>query len=225
MTTRTITVVTSNLGRGVSLDEFKENVDRIEAKVPGQHRFFGFQEVDEADLPAEMAYLRHKFRKTHRFVGSKTAVPIAIPRTFTVARRQITFASSGVAEFSPHRQLVQAVVYPNGHPDAKSVAANIHLGRNVAELFEARRDATAVVKKRLEHWQSKNLAAWLTADLNAVKFKKLNDNEQRLVTARLDYIRAYPAGGVKFEVKDKGTVDLTIDGHDCQWVKVKLTWP
>lgn len=225
MTTRTIVVTTANLGRGVSIDEFKENVDRLNKKVPGTHRFFGFQEVDEADKPEEMAYIRNVFAKTHRFVGSKTAVPLAIPRTFQVARGTVTFASTGVAEFSPHREMVQAIVYPEGKPADKVVATGIHLGRNVKELQDARAQATAVIEKRLAYYQAKGLPAWLTADLNAKRFKKLGDKEQRWVSAGLDHVRGYPAGGVQFELLQTGTVDLTIDGHNAEWAKVKVTWP
>lgn len=225
MTVRTITITTANLGRKVSIAEFKENVDRINKKVPGTHRFFGFQEVDEADKPEEMSYIRNVFGKTHRFVGSKTAVPIAIPRTFEVARGTVTFASTGVAEFSPHRELVQAVVYPEGKMADKIVANNIHLGRNVKELKYARAMATAKVVKRLDYWNGKDLPAWLTADLNSTNFKRMGKDEERWVQERLDYVRGYPAGGVKFDLLKTGTVDLTIDGHDAQWVKVKVTWP
>lgn len=225
MTTRTITVATVNLGRGVRDAEFRRNADNVFNKVPGPHRFFGFQEVDEADKPEEFLYLKRLFRKTHRFVGSNTAVPIAVPRTFEVKRRIVTFASAGVAEFSPHRQLVQAVVHPKGKPDDILVDNNIHLGRNVPQLKEARGEATEKIQTRLKHWAEKDFAAVLTGDLNARNFKKLGDNEKRFVSADLDYVRGYPAGGVKMELLKTGTVDLTIDGHDAEWARIRITWP
>lgn len=229
MTNRTITIVTANLGRGVGTKEYLANVDRLERQVPGHHRFYGFQEIDEADAPEERRLLRARLRDTHRFVGLETAVPIAVPRSWTVQRRVITRASDGIAGISPHRHVVQAVVHPDGLPECKAVAENTHFARDVEVAAKARADADEVLRARIHHWQvRRDWPSWLTADLNSANYPKLAPHgERRLVSARLDVIRAYlPAedDGVRLVLLDTGTVDLTIDGHNAHWAKVRLEW-
>lgn len=225
MLRRNLTIATANIGRKVPIAEFEENVMRLDRQVPGAHRFFGFQEIDEADAPEELKFLKSVFGKTHRFVGQKTRVPIAVPRTFEVRRPVITFASPGVAELSPHRHHVQAVVSPVDKANAKIVASNTHFGRNVPELKDERAQAAATVEERLKYWQEKGLPSWLTGDLNSKNFRKLGDNEQRWVTQGLDYIRGYDVAGVRMKLLSAGTVDLTIDGHNAHWARVEVTWP
>lgn len=226
-TTRTITIVTANLGRGVSSDRFEDNLERVIKQVPGTHRFFGFQEVDEADDPEEMKLIRAKLGDTHTFAGVKTHVPIAVPRSFKVKHRSATVASEGVDGLSPRRHVVEAVVHPDGKPDCKIVATNTHFARDAGSLALVRREADVVLRQRLAKLRHKDepLAAWLTADLNSRRYKKLAGNEQELVTARLDYIRGYPTNDVTMKLLKTGSVDLSIDGHNAHWARVLVTWP
>lgn len=220
-TTKTVTIVTANLGRGVPPSRFEENLDRLIKQTPGVHRFFQFQEIDEADDAEEMKMIRAKLHETHHFVGVKTHVPIAIPRTFKVDRRIINVASEGVDHLSPRRHVVQAVVHPKGHPTAKIVPTNTHFARDADALDKVRADADRVLRKRLDI----ALPAWMTGDLNSQFYKKLNEDELKLVEVRLDYIRGYPRAGVRMQCLKAGHIDLTIDGHNAHWARVKITWP
>lgn len=218
--TRNVTIVTANLGRGVSVREFKANVDRIKKQTPGKHQFFGFQEIDEADEPEELKYLKKVFGETHRFVGVSTSVPILVPKTFDINRRIIEHASDGVAGLSPRRHVVQALVHPEGHPDAKALATNTHFGRNIRQLAMPRESAERVLRDQLD---TKH-AAWLTADLNSANFPRLAPREKTFVNARLDYIRGYDREDVSMKRLDTGTINLTMDGHDAHWARVQITW-
>ena len=55
----TITVVTANIGRGVSADAAHANIHRVARNFAGA--FVGFQEIDEADAPDEAALLAARF--------------------------------------------------------------------------------------------------------------------------------------------------------------------
>ena len=220
--TRTVTVLGGNFGRGVSADRFEENLDRVIKETPGSHRFFQFQEINEANPGVdELKMIKAKLGKTHRFVGTKTHVPIAIPRSFKVDRRIVNVASEGVDRLSPRRHVVQAIVHPDGHPTAKVVPTNTHFARDAKALRKVRGDADAMLRKRLDI----DLSAWLTADLNSQFYSTLGKDELKLISARLDYLRAYPRAGVRMQCMRTGTINLTIDGHNAHWARIKITWP
>lgn len=227
-TSRTVTILTANFGRGVPASKFEANLDRVIEKTPGVHRFFQFQEIDEANPGVqELRMIKQKLKGTHKLVGSKTHVPIAVPKTFEVLGRSVTVAAEGVDRLSPRRHVVQANVCPVGHKDCKVVATNTHFPRDAQELEDARKESDAVLRTRVGKpgKRTKPNPVWLTADLNSQRYDKLAPNEKRLVTARLDYIRAYPAGGVTMQLVKTGSIDLTIDGHNAHWAKVLITWP
>jgi hypothetical protein len=220
MLQRKVTILTANLGRGVDAAEFRDNVDKIIKETPGNNRFFQFQEIDEADTPEEMRYLKKKLSETHRFAGLQTHVPIAVPRTFKVQNRSVVVATEGVDHLSPRRHVVQAYVSPMEHPDEIVCASNTHLPRDAPALSHARTKADEVLRERL----NQGAAGWLTADLNSPRYPKLSKNEIRLVDARLDVIRAYERSGVIIERLNTGSIDLTIDGHNAHWARVLITW-
>lgn len=227
-TSRTVTILTANFGRGAPADRFEANLDRVLDETPGQHRFFQFQEIDEANPGVhELRMIKQKLKGTHKLVGSKTRVPIAVPNTFTVLGRSVVVAAEGVDNLSPRRHVVQANVCPDGLKNCRVVATNTHFPRDDEKLLAARRSSDETLKLRVAKpgRRTKPLSVWLTGDLNSQHYEKLAPNEQRLVTARLDYIRAYPAGGVKMKTLKTGSIDLTIDGHNAHWAKVLITWP
>jgi len=217
---RNITVVTANLGRGATVPQFEANVDRLKKQVPGKSVFWGFQEIDEGDVPDEMKYLREVFGDSHRFVGTKTHVPILVPKTFGVARRNVDQGSDGVKKLQPDRYVVRAVVYPEGHKDRKVAGINTHIGRNIEALQDERVEDVQNLRAEVR----KPLASWVTADLNTHNHPILEQPERRVVTAGLDYIRVYPSDDVRFRVINKGTVRLVGDGHNAHWAQMHVIW-
>jgi hypothetical protein len=135
----TVTVVTANIGRGVSTEVAHANIRRIARSVPGA--FVGFQEIDEADAPDEGALIPLRFtpvgeapqpgmqdvftsegQPTYTFAGTsgpgwKRATPVAVPSTWKIVRRSVTKASDGLAKVTPHRVIVTVRCRPAGDPD------------------------------------------------------------------------------------------------------------
>ena len=126
---RNVTVVTANLGRGATVEQFEDNVDRILNQAPGKSVFIGWQEIDEADKPREMSYLKKVLKDSHRLVGVKTHVPIAVPKTFEVKKQFVEKASDGVKGLQPDRYVVRALVHPEGKPDRLVNHTNTHFPR------------------------------------------------------------------------------------------------
>ena len=217
---RNVTVVTANLGRGATVEQFEDNVDRILRQAPGQSVFIGWQEIDEDDKPREMAYLKKALKESHTIVGDKTKVPISVPKSFKVKSREVEKVSDGVKGLQPDRFVVRALVYPDGHSDRLVNHTNTHLGRNVEELQDSRRE----MRNYLENELRDNRAGWLTADLNSDNFPALGRPERKLVTSRLDYIRAYESDDVRFRQLDRGTIRLVGDGHNAHWTRLQVIW-
>jgi len=135
----TITVVTANIGRGVSTDVAHANIHRVAESFPGA--FVGFQEIDEADSPDEAALVKTRFptvddamppglqdvlasagEGTYAFAGFrgpgwKRATPIAVPTTWDILRHSVRKSSDGLAHVTPNRVIVAARCRPVGDPD------------------------------------------------------------------------------------------------------------
>lgn len=217
---RTVTVVTANLGRGATVDQFEGNVDRIMRKAPGKSVFIGWQEIDEDDKPREMPYLKKVLRDTHRLVGTNTKVPIAVPRTFEIKRPFIEKASDGVKRLQPDRYVVRALVHPKGSPKRLVNHTNTHFGRNIEALADSRREMHRFVEEDIQ----RSRAGWLTADVNAHNYRALARPERRLVNGGLDIIRAYESDDVKFRQLDRGSINLVGDGHNAHWTRMQIIW-
>lgn len=217
---RTITAVTANLGRGATVEQFEDNVDRILRKAPGKSVFIGWQEIDEADEPREMPYLRKVLKDTHRLVGTNTKVPIAVPRTFEIKDRFVEKVSDGVKGLQPDRYVVRALVHPKGSPKRLVNHTNTHFGRNIPELADSRAEMHEYVEKVIQ----RSRAGWLTADINAHNYRALGRPERKLVVAGLDIIRAYESEEVTFRQLDRGTINLVGDGHNAHWTRMQVIW-
>lgn len=219
---RTITLVTANLGRKATLGEFKDNVMRMKRQIGTRGVFIGFQEIDEDDRPEEMSFIRSVYKDTHRFVGTNTHVPIAVPRSFEIDKSVIKQGSSGVAHLQPNRHVVKVVVRPADLKTKRQFAMlNTHFGRDIPELEEERREDDRLLRSMI----GDELASFVTLDANTENYPFLDRQEQKLVTARIDYIRAVERPGTHIRLFDTGSVRLTGDGHNAQWANVQITWP
>lgn len=217
---RHITVVDANLGRGATIPEFKDNVQRLATRVPGKNIFYGLQEVDEDDKPEEFDYIKDVFGNTHTIVGGNTHVPILVPKSFSVAKRDVEKKSDGVKKLQPDRYISRALVYPRGHPKRKVNAINTHFGRDIAALKSSRDEMRVALSKEIRLSQ----AGWLTADLNEHNAPAFANPEKRAVTAGIDYIRLYESEKVSFRILNRGTIRLTGDGHNGHWVQLHAIW-
>jgi hypothetical protein len=135
----TITIVTANIGRGVSTDVAHANIHRIAAGFPGA--FVGFQEIDEADSPDEASLIETRFPPVgelppptvlhdvltaegqgkyafagFRGPGWKRATPIAVPTTWDIVRQNVRKSSDGLAHVTPNRVIVSARCRPVEDP-------------------------------------------------------------------------------------------------------------
>lgn len=134
----TITIVTANIGRGVSAEVAHANIRRVARTFSGA--FVGFQEIDEADAPDETALLVARFPSgeppqagmheelassghgTYTFAGFggpgwKRATPFAVPTTWDIVRQSVRKSSDGLAKVTPHRVIVSALCRPVDDPD------------------------------------------------------------------------------------------------------------
>lgn len=219
---RRLTFVTANHGRGATRDEFRANVWRLHDRFDLSRTFFGKQEVDEADVPEEMDFLKYVFKDTHRFVGVHTHVPILVPKTFSISAVEIEKASDGVAGFQPDRHVVDAIVFPaNLKTKRKLRLLNTHIGRDVPELRKERGDSLDCLR---EHYDNE-LTTIATLDANTENLAPLERGEKKLASARVDYIRGIERGGVQLRIINRGTVNLVGDGHNAEYANVQITWP
>ena len=135
----TITVVTANIGRGVSTAAAHANIRKVAQSFPGA--FVGFQEIDEADAPDEAALLLARFPSAdeagptgmhdvlesagrHRYAfagftgpGWKKATPLAVPTTWNIVTQSVKKSSDGLALVTPNRAIVSAQCRPADDPD------------------------------------------------------------------------------------------------------------
>lgn len=220
--TRSVTFVTANLGRGATRGEFRDNVKRMKDHIEGRHIFYGFQEIDEDDVPEEMKHLQHVFGDTHRFVGTKTREPILIPRTFRIKKRVIEKGSDGVKGLQPDRYTVQAIVTPATlETDRLLGFANSHFGREIPELEDERKIDFNNLRRTIDT----GISTVVTGDFNSENYPPLDPKEKRFVTAHLDYIRGVQREGSHLRLINRGSVRLTGDNHNAQWANVQITWP
>lgn len=219
---RRITVVTANLGRDATRQEFRDNVDRLHDKFDLKRTFYGFQEIDETDVPEEMDRLRSVFGDTHRFVGVKTHVPILIPRTFTPSVVEIDKSSDGVKGLQPDRHVVDVVCFPAGLKTKRKIRfLNTHIGRDIPELQAERRQSLDCLK---EHYDN-DRPTIATMDANTEQLAQLEKGEKRLASGRVDYIRGIERRDVQIRIINRGTVRLDGDGHNAEYSNLQITWP
>lgn len=219
---RNITTVTCNLGRGASREEFRDNVTRLKNKAGTRNVFYGFQEIDEDDIPEEMDHLRKVFGDTHRFVGVHTHVPIAVPKSFGISVVDIDKSSDGVKGLQPDRHVVDVVVFPAGLKTKRKIRfLNTHIGRNIPELQDERQQSLDCLS---DHYDN-DRPTIATMDANTERLAPFEMHEKQLATGRVDYIRAIERRDVQIRLLNRGTINLIGDGHNAEYANVQITWP
>lgn len=215
--------ITGNLGRHVDVAEFLANVRAIDEEA-GRGTVIGFQEIDEADTPNEHAGLRAVLGAFFAFAGWLTRVPIAYGDRWSARRETVTKAARGLARLSPARVITEALLeHANG---ALLVVLNLHFPRKDPRLLGRWRSVEARLRKRIAYWHARGVTVVWMADANRVRLAPLHKLERTLAHHGLDWIRCIEhPDGVQLEVVDTGSIDLTIDGHDAQWARVKMHLP
>ena len=237
----TVTVVTANIGRGVTPGVARANLHRIKTELPGA--LIGFQEIDEADAPDEHSRLTTRFpgppqlhddlasadEGTYTFAGFNQATPIAVPVPWVIVSESVKQTCKGRAQVTPHRVVVAARCRPTDEPDFPPVIfLNGHYPRGAADLWD---DCQKSWKRRANDFHEQDLTIITTRDTNKPgRMPKLHPTERQLLKPHIDRISVIPAkrSSPKFvsaRVLSTRTVNLTIDGHDARAVKLRLTAP
>jgi len=202
----------ANLGRGVSSAVFERNLRRV-LDAGGPRAVFCFQEIDEADAPAEAVILRRLTERTHRIFGGRTAVPILVPRDIPVTRSIQTIASRGLAKFTPHRPINEATLRVGG---LEVTVLNLHLPINRPQTFTRRRDARKALRLRA---RAQEAGVWVADTNTHVGWPVIVPGEKFVIDAGIDKAKAW--GPHKVIVTDRRRVDLTIDGHNAHGARIR----
>jgi hypothetical protein len=217
----TITVVTANIGRGVSTDVAHANIDRIATGFPGA--FVGFQEIDEADSPDEAALVSSTFpvangatptgmhealatsgQDTYAFAGFsgpgwKRATPIAVPATWDILRQSVRRSSDGLAHVSPSRVIVSARCRPVADPDFPPVLfLNGHYPlarrKRAKVLWEACQASWTERAAEIHDRPAGGFTIITTRDTNHHgRMPKIHPRERQLLAPGIDRISVIPA--------------------------------
>jgi hypothetical protein len=205
----------ANLGRGVSTGEFRLNLRRV-LHAGGPRAVFCFQEIDEADGPEEMDYLRELTDHSHRIVGVRTAVPILVPRHIEIIGGWQTLACRGLAKFTPNRPLNQAQLRIG--PNLDVTVLNFHVPLDRPQTHGRR----ASVRRHVRAEAKKHPNGVWVADTNTHRgWPTIRDGEHAVTDAGIDKAKAWAAAGRKVVVSDHATVNLSIDGHDAHGARVR----
>jgi hypothetical protein len=205
----------ANLGRGVSAREFTRNFELLLAGA-GPRAVIALQEIDEADRPEEADIVRRLTRKTHEIVGARTAVPILVPHHLPIVDERVTRACDGLAGFTPHRVVTEAVI--RLRPNLTPGILNTHLPIARPETAERR----ALVRQTLrQRARSHPVGAWVADTNTREDWPTIVRGEQSVTAAGIDRAKAWSSRG-EVEVMSRETVALTIDNHDAHGARIRF---
>lgn len=235
-----LTVVTANIGRGVSTTEAQANIRNVvrgfkpSPVVPVRRRSnaaIGWQEIDEADAPDEHGILHDTIRRwtpDAELVGMWTACPIVVPNGWHVVRHEVTLTSNGVAKLTPNRLCVQALIE---HDDTglRLVLANGHYPRNIAPLVAVWNTCQRSWESVIDRWNQDGYTVVTTRDRNKRGLMPaLSPWERNLLPAvlidKITVCQARPGPrAVQVKAGKPRRVDLTVDGHNAHGVPLTVT--
>ncbi|GAW50628.1 MULTISPECIES: hypothetical protein [unclassified Nocardioides] len=218
--------ITANLGRHVDTAEFLANVRVIDDEA-GRGTVIGFQEIDEADTPNEHHGLR-RVLEDFTWAGWQTREPIGFGDRWKIQRDEVVKAATGLkvgrVGLSPARTITDAVAT---HTSGAELAfLDVHYPRNDPRLLSRWRDVRQAHADRIAHHHAEGRTVVWFSDVNRRSFMPLHRAERTLAHHGLDWVRCVEhPDGAQIEVLARGSIDLTIDGHDAQWARVRLTNP
>lgn len=210
-------LATANLGRGVDDEAFEENVWNLWGSLPGA--CIGFQEIDEADTPDEHEIIDKAMHRGN-FAGWQTHTPIKRPFRWRIAGESVIPACKGLAHLTPHKSIVETHLF-HEDSDRHLIVLNVHFPRRDPRLWSRRRQCRRKLRERLDHWWGLGFTVVWMGDTNTPRMRSVHPRERTLTAGRIDYIRVLEhPNGPRAEIRQTGTVQLSIDDHDAQWVRV-----
>lgn len=208
----------ANLGRGVSVAEFRRNADLV-LEAGGKRAVFAFQEIDEADLPNEMDYLVDRLARTHKVAGARTAVPIFVPNHFALLSESQALGCRGLAKFTPLRPINEAAIGigPNLEPTLFNFHIPLDRPETQARRVQMRRNVRARAKRR-------PTGLWIADTNTRHGWPTIVPGERSVTSAGIDRAKAWSADRC-VEVTDRRTIPLSIDGHDGHVARIRWERP
>lgn len=211
----------ANIGRGVPRQMIVNNIARV---IHGGGAV-SWQEIDEADQFNNHDILEAHLPKGTIKVGWDTTNPITLPDRFVLQHEEVTKACDGLAEFTPERFLVTAIVSLKDRPHVGTFAfVNGHDPINRPETQSRREEMQAKRRDEVDSLVNAGLSTIWDADVNTLHYPLQHENERTLAKSGLSVIRFVPAKkGMRFHEHDRGGINLTIDGHDAPWCRGSVT--
>jgi hypothetical protein len=225
-----LTAVTVNWGRGYRPGEFKRNVQRVlKFTEDREHVVLFVQELDEEPDPAhEHAVFNSMLEPGTNKVFWRSREPIILSPSFEVNRRRRvqTMGSGkdirGPVGTGPARYAVTCVGELYG---IKLGFGNTHPHRRMPEyprVTLARSIGEDIFSESLQSVRDSNggISGIWGADMNDTLVPKMVPGEKEAVHRGLDHMRFWNhPKGAHIEVRDKGTLNGTIDPHDPLWTR------
>lgn len=224
-----LTAVSVNWGRGYDPGQFRRNVRRVLRHVNDEEHVVLFvQELDEEPDPAhEHMVFGSMLEPGSKRVFWRTREPIILSPTFKVSRRRRTVTMGSGEEIGgprgtgPRRYSITCVGeyrgiqlgFGNTHPHRRGVSPKVEAARDMgqdvfgAELQGVRRSNGGIS------------GIW-GGDMNALYVPRLVPGEKVAMRKGLDHLRywEHPSGATLI-LKDKGSLNGTIDPHDPIWAR------
>lgn len=205
----------ANLGRGVSVETFTRAFELLLDRA-GPRAVLALQEIDEADRPEEADIVARLTRRTHEIVGVGTAVPILIPRHLPIVHAKVTRACAGLAGFTPHRLVVEAVVRIG--PNITPAILNTHLPIDRPETASRRAEVRSALKARARLHPD---GAWIADTNTRDGWPTIVRDEKTVTAAGIDRAKAWSTSR-EVEVSDRWDLALPIDNHGAHGARIRF---
>lgn len=211
---------TANFGRHVGTPEFLHNLRKVDDEA-GAGAVIFTQEIDEADTPNEHQGMRLVLGDDFSFAGWKTHEPIAFGAAWEVLEERVVKGASGLARLSPARTITEAIAR---YGKTEIVALGMHYPRNDPRLLSRWQQLREAHHDLIAHHHDKGRTVVWGSDVNRSQFTLLHRDEYTLARQGLDWIRCIEAPSAHNLIEPRGTgvVNLTIDGHNAPWAKVRF---